>query len=46
MWKIKIVNTDAKWHEFSSDQKDVVYNICILSFGVGVIFGMFVALGF
>ena len=36
MWHLKFVNTDVKWHDFSRDQKDVVDNLCVLSFGAGV----------
>lgn len=46
MWKIKIESTDVKWHEFSKDQKDIVWNLCVMSFGSGVVFGLFVAFGF
>lgn len=46
MWKLKCVDTDTGWHDFSADQKGVVQSLCVLSFGVGIVFGLFVAFAF
>ena len=46
MWKMKFEKIDGKWYYFSKTQKDVVESLCVLSFGAGIVFGLFVAWAF
>ena len=47
MGEEKVVSdSPGLWHSFDEPQRLLMYNRCILSFGAGVIFGLFVAAAF
>lgn len=46
MWNIKFERKGALWHSFTQDQKDSVQTLLYLTFGAGIIFGMFIGICF